>query len=105
MSEAKKVIFYSTDTTHADLKIRLHYDGISQSIFFKSLVEGYLRKDERILDFIDDLKEKLDIHSKKKRSDSGRLKKKGEEVKKQFALDENDIEDIFDILEEVNPEL
>ena len=59
----------------------------------------------RILDFIDDLKEKLEIQSKKKRSDSKRLHEKGEEVKKHFALDENDIENIFDILEKEHPEL
>ena len=38
----KKVVFYDTDKRHADLKIRLHYDGLTQAGFFRSMITGYL---------------------------------------------------------------
>ena len=38
----KKVVFYDTDKRHANLKIRLHYDGLTQAGFFRGMVTGYL---------------------------------------------------------------
>ena len=35
---SKKIIFEDTDKRHADLKIRLHYDGLTQGVFFRMLV-------------------------------------------------------------------
>ena len=45
----KKVVFADTDKRHADLKIRLRYDGLTQLQFFQSIVTGYIEKDPRIV--------------------------------------------------------
>ena len=29
----KKIVFYDSEKNHAELKIRLHYDGLTQSAF------------------------------------------------------------------------
>ncbi len=105
MGNSKKVVFYYDDKRHADLKIRLHYDSLTQSDFFRGIVEGYLKKDVRIINFIDDLKEDLGKQSKKKREESGRQYKGGQLVKDRFGLNEDEIEDIFDMLEMENPEI
>jgi len=63
----KKITFKETDKNHADLKIRLKYDGIKQQLFFNSLIEAYLNKDDNIMNFIFDLKEKLKIQTIAKR--------------------------------------
>jgi len=54
----KKVMFYDSDKRHADLKLRLQYDGLKQNEFFRAV-----------------------------------------------ALKENEIESIFDLLEEEHPDL
>ena len=53
----KKVVFSDTDVRHAQLKVRLQYDGISQAEFFRSFITGYLEKDKSIMDFIGRYKE------------------------------------------------
>ena len=67
--KAKKVLFQSTDIRHAELKIRLRHDGLSQKAFFNSIVEGYLSGDRNISCFIEKVKEqksKLSLRSRSK---------------------------------------
>jgi len=102
----KKIVFYDTDKRHADLKIRLHYDGLTQTGFFRAMVSGYLDKDPAIINFIHQLKEKGNVQSIKKRKDSKRLLEVGEETKEKFSLlGEGEVESIFDIIEKEFPDL
>ena len=49
----KQVCFEDFDKNHADLKIRLHYDGLRQNEFFRLMMRKYINKDENmILKFI-----------------------------------------------------
>ena len=86
MKERKKLMFYDT--------------GLNQAQFFRAFITGYLDKDERIIDYIDDYKKKCGVHNEKKRSDTKKFIKKGKNMESEFALNKNEIEDIFDILEE-----
>jgi len=101
----KKIVFYSTDKAHAEMKVRLKYDGLTQSSFFRGLIAGYVDKDEAIVDFIDRLKGDLGAQSNAKRKDSQRLLKTAQGVKNKFGLNEEEVEDIFDIIERENPEI
>ena len=101
----KKIVFYSTDKIHADMKIRLKYDGLTQSSFFRGLITGYVEKDPALVDFIDRLKEELGAQGVTKRRDSKRLLDPAQEVESKFGLNEREVEDIFDIIEKENPEL
>ena len=49
--EGKKIVFYDSDKRHAELKIRLKHDKLTQAEFFRTLVTGYLDKDEDVLRF------------------------------------------------------
>ena len=101
----KKLVFYSTDKTHADMKVRLKYDGLTQSGFFRGIVEGYINKDPAINDFIDRLKEELSTQGASKRQQSNRLTQQGEEISSKFGLGDSEVEDIFDIIQKEHPEL
>ncbi len=104
--DSKKVVFYDTSKRHADLKVRLYYDGITQALFFRSMVTGYLDKDPAIIDFIQRLKEDQNIQSTKKRKASKDLIEEGKVTKKKFSiLGEDEVEDIFDMIEREFPEL
>ena len=105
MSQEKKILFTDTDKRHADLKLRLHYDGLTQADFFRSLITGYLEKDENIMNFIIEVQESKNIHSKQKRAKSKKLEEEGENLMKKLGLGEEEIENIFDLLEEEYPNL
>ena len=105
MSQEKRILFTDTDTRHADLKLRLHYDGLTQADFFRSLITGYLEKDENIMNFIIEVQESKNIHSKQKRAKSKKLEEEGENLMKKLGLGEEEIENIFDLLEEEYPNL
>ena len=94
----KQICFESNDKLHADLKIRLHYDGLRIKEFFNLFVEAYVGGNEHVLAFVEELKEAKSI-SRAKRNKMSRGRKKQKETVRQFGLDKNDIESIFDILE------
>ncbi len=66
----KQVVFTENDHRHAKLLIRLKHDGFTQAAFFREIITGYIDGDERILNFVDDVKNQ----SKKKKSKSKRLR-------------------------------
>jgi len=94
----KQICFDSLDKIHADLKIRLHYDDIKIREFFNEIVVGYLEKNEHIINFLEELKEKKQI-SKRKRNKINRSNIKAKDTERKFALDASEIENIFDIIE------
>ena len=102
VGQLKKIIFEDTDKRHADLKIRLHYDGIGQGAFFRMLISGYIEQDERIVDFIQEYKEKARLLGKHKLIKSKNMHEKSQEMKSVFGLDDQEIETIFDIIAKEN---
>ena len=103
--EGKKIVFFDSDKRHAELKIRLKHDRLTQAEFFRCMVTGYLEKDSHILDFLDIYKEKDGRERKKYVIKNREMIEKGKELENKFALDDEEIENIFDILEGEHPEL
>tara|TARA_R110000787_G_scaffold42714_1_gene104952 strand:+ start:123 stop:464 length:342 start_codon:yes stop_codon:yes gene_type:complete len=103
----KKVIFYDSDKRYADLKIRLRHDGISQAHFFRAIVTGYLMQDGDVLAYVNKLKASKNIGNRSKKSikREKELINNGKERLDKLALGEEEIENIFDILEKQNPDL
>ena len=107
-TSTKKIVFYDTDHSHAELKVRLKQDGISQSEFFRSVMTGYIKKDADVLAFVDKIKASKKVGKQVKKKDirkSSELIKKGSETMSKLGLAETEIENIFDILEKANPDL
>ena len=65
--KVKKIVFDDTDIRHAQLRIRLQHDGMSQAEFFRAMITGYIEKDKSIMNYI--------IKYMKKRGDSKRKTK------------------------------
>ena len=101
----KKVVFYDSEKNHAELKIRLHYDGLSQSGFFRSMVAAYIQQDEDMLKIIEKVKQEKSLQSKSKMNKINKTNKAKQKVVKEFALKKDEIESIFDILEEECPDI
>lgn len=103
--DRKKMMFWESPKRQANLKIRLGLDGFTQSHFFRAIITGYLEKDENILKYIDDYKEKTRSQGIAKRKVINKNLANARETENKFALNENEIEDIFDIIAEEFPEL
>ena len=101
----KRIVFYDTPRNHIDLKIRLKYDDIKFSDFFRFIIKAYLSRDERIVSLVEEQKDLIGKQSKTKRQESERLHRKASEEKSRYGLNEEEIESIFDLIERENPEL
>jgi hypothetical protein len=63
------------------------------------MVTGYIENNELIYDYIKECKEKYEIQGQQKRNKIDQLQKESKEMSKKFALENNEIENIFDIIE------
>ena len=104
--ETKRIIFDDSSKRHAELKIRLQYDSMTQAEFFRSFITGYLNKDSRVLSYLDSYKEqsqkKYSKRNAKIRKDDV---KKGEDLLHKFGIEDGELENIFDLIEEEFPDL
>ena len=101
-----KLTFYLDSKLHENLKIRLYYDQIkTQSEFFRYCVESYLDQDTMFMAFLDDYKINKKIQSKVRALKSKKHRLAGEKLMEELALSDQDVQNIFDILEEELPEL
>ena len=97
--DRKKIMFYDTSSRQSKLRIRCDFDGITQSQFFRMMVTGYIENDDLIYDFIRKCKEKYQIQGQNKRDKIDRIRNSSAQNMKKFNLAEDEIEDIFDIIE------
>ena len=97
----KKIVFLDTDHRHANLIIQLRHDGLTQADFFRSLITGYIERDNRIQDYIDE----ISTHSKLKKKRSHKLRDAGQEQLTEMGLSEQQVENIFDLIAEEFPEI
>jgi hypothetical protein len=69
------------------------------------MMKKYINKDENMIKIIDEYKDQKGNQSKLNRKKSKQLIQKGREVEEQFALNPDEIESMFDLLEKEHPEL
>ena len=101
-----KLAFFLDSKLHEDLKIRLYYDQIkTQSDFFRYCVESYLNQDPLFMEFLDEYKINNRVQSGARTRASKSMRHQGEELLEDLALSRDEIENIFDVLEEEIPEL
>ena len=101
-----RLSFFVNSKSHENLKIRLYYDDIkTQTEFFRVCVESYLNQDKLFMEFLDDYKINKKVQSKKRVNGSRKLRAEGEKMLRDLALTPEEVENIFDILEEELPEL
>ena len=99
VADRKKFMFYDTEQNQAKLKIRCAYDGMSQSQFFRIMIAGYVEDDEHVLAYIKECKERYGLQGQQKRNKINQLQKDKKSIENKFSLKQNEIENIFDIIE------
>ena len=98
--EGKTISFVDDDKRHADLKIRLRHDGLTQTEFFQFIVTGYLNNDERIVNFVSEVKERLAKQGKVKIFKTKSMILQGESLATAFSLTDKEKDEIFDMISE-----
>ena len=101
----KRIIFNDTDVRHAQLKIRLERDGLSQAEFFRAYITAYLEKDEEIIDFIRSYKERKGIQAKRSRKVIAKEDEDQNSLMSKFGIKDEELENIFDLIAEEHPDL
>ena len=104
-NKEKNIVFSDTHIRHAQLKVRLDYDGLSQAEFFRSIVTGYLNKDKDLIEYIQNYKSSKGIQSKRNIKYVEDDNKKSSELLGKFGIKSDELEDIFDIIAEEHPEI
>jgi len=99
----KKIVLYEDDAVHARFRIQLKYDEISQPNFFKMVIDSYIEKDPTLMAFIYKCIEKKKSERKRKKIDKD--VKQAKQLAEDFALDENEIKNIFDLIASEDPDL
>jgi hypothetical protein len=104
--KVEKISFYDTERRKAELKIKLHYDGLTQADFFRGVVTAYLSEEENLYSWLGEFKKvKSKIRSSSIRSQSEKADQEAIQITKKFGITAEEIEDMFDLLEEEHPEL
>jgi hypothetical protein len=100
-----KVMFTVSQRTKADFKLQLQYDSLTQVKFFRLLMEGYINKDSDLMVYINKFKKKISVQNNTQRKKIMTNIKDAGSVRNKFALGDEEVENIFDILEKEHPEL
>ena len=101
----KRIVFDDTDIRHAQLKIRLQHDDLTQAEFFRALITGYIEKDKSIIRFLNSYKEEKSIQSKKKRKIIQDDLEEADHLMAKFGIKDEELENIFDLIAKENPDL
>jgi len=101
MSSAKsdRVIFETTEGLKAAFKIKLHRDGLTQVMFFNSIVQAYVNDEPALLEWVQETRASL-IKNKSRSNKLIREENAAAMTASDFGLTDSDIENIFDIIAE-----
>ena len=91
--------FYCYEHESVNRKIRLRYDGLKQSEFFRSLLLKYINKDPTMMSVVHDIKSEQKVMGKKKLKKTKDDYERSEEILESLGITESDREDIYDIIE------
>ena len=97
--DEKKITFADTDKRHAELRLKLRRDGISQVDFFKSIVTGYINNDPNILMYITKIKQEKSKIGKKKIDRQNLDIEQGNQTLRDLGITSQDIDFVFDLIE------
>jgi len=97
----KRIVFTENDHRHAQLVLKLKYMRLTQAAFFRHVVTGLIEDDPRILEYAND----ICFKSKARKAKTQKVQENGAQKLRDFGLSDDDVKDIFDIIEEEGPDL
>jgi transcription termination factor NusB len=104
-NDIKRIVFNVSDHDHAKLIVRLRHNSLTQSEFFRAVIDGVNDNDENILNFINTCVTQKQTLNKSRLKKSNVLISKGKKISSDFGFNEGEIDDIFDLIAEEHPDL
>jgi hypothetical protein len=98
--DAKLIQFPSLGHLDASLIVKLNFDDLTKFFFFNEYLKAYLSEDPALMPFIQQIKEKSMLARKYRLKKTKELRKKEKDIIQRFGLNPNDIENIFDLIED-----
>tara|TARA_R100000426_G_scaffold86499_1_gene68132 strand:+ start:3211 stop:3534 length:324 start_codon:yes stop_codon:yes gene_type:complete len=107
MSESikKKVQFVDTDVRHAQLKIKLERESISQAEFFRACLTGMIDEDPDFLRYVRKYKDNKNIGRKRDAKILNKEDKASDDLMQRFGIKDTELDNIFDLIAEEHPDL
>jgi DNA segregation ATPase FtsK/SpoIIIE-like protein len=99
--DEKNVIFTDNPHRHAKLVHKLKYLNLTQSKFFRHIVTGLLTDDPRIMNYVEEIVKR----SKQRKKKADKLQQKGIEKYNELGFSDDEMENIFDMIESEFPDL
>tara|TARA_R100000234_G_C4931468_1_gene148677 strand:+ start:98 stop:439 length:342 start_codon:yes stop_codon:yes gene_type:complete len=97
----KRIVFTDNLHRHTKLVLKLKYLNITQAKFFRHIITGVLTEDQRIMNYI----EEIATRSKERKKKAERLEAKGKQDYNDLGFSDDEVEDLFDVIEAEFPEL
>ena len=98
-NKSTKFVFYCYEKESADLKIRLRYDGLTQSEFFRTLLIKYISKDPTMLQIVEHIKQEKTSMGRKRLNKTKKDYESGNTALEELGITDSDKQDIFDMIE------
>ena len=106
MSEVKKkVVFVDTDIRHAQLRIQLERENLTQAEFFRACLTGMIESDSTFMNYIRKYKDNKNIGQKRSAKVLEKEDKASDDLMKKFGIKDDELENIFDLIAEEHPDL
>jgi succinate dehydrogenase/fumarate reductase flavoprotein subunit len=102
---SKRVYVYLDEQQHVQLKVRLDYLGISMTEFVRVCGGALLDQHPIMEQFMDHYRETNPKFSKKNVKQAKKDREESDKLMEDLGLNIDDIENIFDIIEEDHPEI
>ncbi len=103
--KTKKIIFTIPENDKVKFKVQLQYDSLTQAKFLRGMIEGYINKDIDFMKFVAKIKGDEKTQSKPHLKRVEKNLQQISQTQNKFALEDDEVENIFDILEKEHPEL
>ena len=98
--DAKYIRFPSLEHLDVSLITKLQFDDITKFFFFNEYVKAYLSEEPTLMPFINKIKEESMLARKFRLKKAKEIRKKEQDIINRFGLNVDDIENIFDLIEE-----
>ena len=89
----------STDSVYVRLIMKLEYEKLTKTEFFRAIVNGFINDDKNLNTFIEKYKENKETDSKRSRKMIAKEREQSAAIDKRFGLTSEDLENIFDLIE------
>ena len=99
----EKVIFSLPEKKKVDLKIKLHRESLTQTLFFSAIVDAYIEDDPAFVTWLEKSRPRLNI-SKARQKLLAKEEDTAAENMKKFGFNKDELQNIFDLIAEEREE-